>query len=109
MKIFAIHRDGELCDSISPYHAKTLYDAEIEFTADYCETPEQMGVELVEYAPVGHTASEFHEAAIALNLTAMYLANRKPLDSKGKLLLRRVRAVHDMMMGVPTESEKDHD
>lgn len=51
------------------------------------------------------TDESIKEAAVALNLVAMYLGNQQR-DSTAELLLARVRAVYDLLMQ-PTTGEKE--
>ncbi len=53
MKVYAIHRDGELSPMHAPIIAEDATDARNAFLEDYFGYPEQLGVVLVEYAPVG--------------------------------------------------------
>lgn len=57
MKLFAIHKDGKLNDDAYPIFAENHSEAVINYTVDYCETPEVAGVTLVEYAPVNSMMS----------------------------------------------------
>ncbi len=63
MKLYAVHKDGKLKDDYYPLVSNDKDDAISEFLYVYDETPETLGVELVEYAPVNPATEKLVEAA----------------------------------------------